>query len=126
MERSGGIGENVRQFLFRGDTPSQIQEAVKNLDERGEWAGELSEFNKEGKVVIVQSRATLIRDEHGHSKSLLLINTDITEKKNYEAQLLRSQRMESIGTLAGGIAHDLKQCISSHHHRRPTPQGKQE
>src|SRR5438552_6805592 len=43
---------------------------------------------------------------------MLVINTDITEKKALEAQLLRAQRMESIGTLAGGIAHDLNNVLT--------------
>ncbi|MEI9960799.1 MAG: response regulator [Limisphaerales bacterium] len=106
------LGKNVRSILFRDNVPPQLQEATKNLNEGGEWSGELSEFTKDGKVVIVQSRATLIRDESGRPKSLLIINTNITEKKNYEAQLLRSQRMESIGTLAGGIAHDLNNALA--------------
>jgi nitrogen-specific signal transduction histidine kinase/CheY-like chemotaxis protein len=42
----------------------------------------------------------------------LIINTDVTEKTKLEAQLFRTQRMESIGTLAGGIAHDLNNVLS--------------
>jgi PAS domain S-box-containing protein len=106
------LGKNVWQLLFHGEPPPQVQEAIKIFNERGEWTGELSEYTKAGKVVIVQSRATLIRDAQGNPKSLLLINTDITEKKNYETQLIRSQRMESIGTLAGGIAHDLNNALA--------------
>ena len=43
---------------------------------------------------------------------MLAINTDITEKKKIEAQFMRAQRMESIGTLAGGIAHDLNNILA--------------
>jgi len=43
---------------------------------------------------------------------VLAIDTDITEKKKVEAQFLRAQRMESIGTLAGGIAHDLNNILT--------------
>ena len=43
---------------------------------------------------------------------MLAINTDITDKKKIEAQFMRSQRMESIGTLAGGIAHDLNNILA--------------
>jgi hypothetical protein len=50
---------------------------------------------------------TLVRDKNEHPRSVLVINTDITDKKKIEGQLLRAQRMESIGTLAGGIAHDI-------------------
>ena len=62
--------------------------------------------------IIVESRWTLVRDEKGQPNSILVINTDVTEKKRMEAQFLRAQRMESIGTLAGGIAHDLNNVLS--------------
>jgi len=44
--------------------------------------------------------------------SLLIVNTDITEKKQLEMQFLRAQRMESLGTLASGIAHDLNNVLA--------------
>ena len=53
-----------------------------------------------------------MRDAEGQPKSILAINSDITEKKRLEAQFLRVQRMESIGTLAAGIAHDLNNVLS--------------
>jgi nitrogen-specific signal transduction histidine kinase len=61
---------------------------------------------------VVESRWTLVRDDHGQPSSILVINTDITQRKSMEAQFLRAQRMESIGTLAGGIAHDLNNVLS--------------
>jgi len=53
-----------------------------------------------------------VRDDEGQPTSVLVLNTDITEKKRLENQFLRSQRMESIGTLAGGVAHDLNNILS--------------
>ncbi len=60
----------------------------------------------------MEARWTLLRDKEGLPKSVLAINTDITEKKAIEGQLMRAQRMESIGTLAGGIAHDLNNILT--------------
>lgn len=105
------IGKNVRALFFHGAMSHQMEEAVKVLERTGEWTGELSEFTKNDQPVIVQARATLIRDERGHPKSLLIINTDITERKQLEEQFLRAQRLESLGALVGGIAHDLNNAL---------------
>jgi nitrogen-specific signal transduction histidine kinase/ActR/RegA family two-component response regulator len=59
----------------------------------------------------MEVRSTLLRDRDGTPKSVIAINTDITERKKLEEQLLRAQRMEGIGTLAGGIAHDLNNAL---------------
>jgi two-component system cell cycle sensor histidine kinase/response regulator CckA len=78
----------------------------------GEWKGELRQQTRAGKLITVASRWTLIRDDAGQPKALLLINTDVTEKKQLEEQFLRTQRMNTIGTLAGGMAHDLNNALA--------------
>src|SRR5207249_12051285 len=80
--------------------------------EKGEWTGELQQITKAGKQIVVESRRTLVRDDNGLPKSKLIVNTDITEKKKLEAQFLRAQRMDSLGTLAGGIAHDINNVLT--------------
>jgi nitrogen fixation negative regulator NifL len=67
----------------------------------------VSTFGKE--VWLVCQFSPFVRGDESH---LLLLFSDITEKKKLEAQFLRSQRMESIGTLAGGIAHDLNNVLT--------------
>jgi PAS domain S-box-containing protein len=104
-------GRTAQELFFNGLT-MKLQEAQKTVIEKGEWSGELSQVTKDGREVIVDSHWTLARDEQGRAKSILTINTDITEKKKVDAQLMRAQRMESIGTLAGGIAHDLNNVLS--------------
>ena len=69
-------------------------------------------LTRDKREIIIEARWTLIRDNAGHPKSVLAINTDITDKKKIEAQFMRAQRMESIGTLAGGIAHDLNNILA--------------
>ena len=78
----------------------------------GAWKGELAQVTKDGKEILVESRWTLVHDRDRNPKSILIINTDITDKKKLEAHVLRAQRMESIGTLAGGIAHDLNNVLT--------------
>jgi len=105
------VGNNIRQLFFAGNPPPQLLEAEKNLQAKGEWMGELQELTKDGRTVIVHGRATLVRDDRGEPKSLLIINTDITEHKLLEEQFLRAQRLESLGALVSGIAHDLNNTL---------------
>ncbi|HKS28706.1 MAG TPA: PAS domain S-box protein [Pyrinomonadaceae bacterium] len=104
-------GKSVRDLLF-GESKIQYDEAHLAFVRGGEWAGELNQITKDGDEIIVESRWTLVRDDRGEANSVLVINTDVTERKKIEAQFLRAQRMESIGTLAGGIAHDLNNILS--------------
>ncbi|SNQ59862.1 PAS domain S-box protein [Candidatus Methanoperedens nitratireducens] len=105
------IGKNADRLLYKEQSP-QLIEAKKSVIEEGEWIGKLHQVTKDGKEIIVESRWTLVRDSEGRPKSILIINTDITGKEKLEAHLLRAQRMESIGTLAGGIAHDLNNMLT--------------
>ena len=92
--------------------PEELKEAYRVTLSQGDWHGELQHFTKDGGEMMIESRWTLIRDNEGLAKSVLAINTDIAEKKMIEAQFMRAQRMESIGTLAGGIAHDLNNILA--------------
>ncbi len=90
----------------------KFDEAIQFLLKKSYWRGEMSAKTKDRRELILDARWTLILDDAGQPKSILTINTDITERKKLEAQLLRNQRMESIGTLAGGIAHDLNNSLA--------------
>ena len=106
------LGKNVLQLLFKGILTPQVEEIFKNIIAQDEWGGELPKVTKDGRRVIVQARSTLIRDEQGRPKSILIINTDITERKQLEQQFLRAQRLESLGVLVSGIAHDLNNALT--------------
>jgi two-component system cell cycle sensor histidine kinase/response regulator CckA len=105
------IGRNVNELLSKDKSP-QPMDAKKSISEKGEWSGELHHVTKDGREVIVESRWTLVHDNKGKPKSILVINTNITGKKKLEEQFLRAQRMESIGTLAIGIAHDINNVLT--------------
>jgi PAS domain S-box-containing protein len=105
------VGRPVQELIYRGDL-SQLADATRIVVEKGEWNGELRHITKGGREVIVEGHWTLVRDAKGKPKTILSINTDVTEKKKLELQFLRAQRLESIGTLASGIAHDLNNILS--------------
>jgi len=105
------VGKNAVGLLVNERSP-QFENARRAILEKGEWSGELHQVRRDRSEIIVDCRWTLVRDDQGTPTSILVINTDITEKKRMESQFLRAQRMESIGTLAGGIAHDLNNVLS--------------
>ncbi|MDP5338301.1 MAG: PAS domain S-box protein, partial [Nodularia sp. (in: cyanobacteria)] len=91
---------------------AQLQAALKDVIKSGSWQGELRKVTKSGQEIVVASRWTLMYDATGQATSILTVDTDITEKKQLEEQFLRTQRLESLGTLAGGIAHDLNNILT--------------
>ena len=105
------FGKDIHQLLYKEASP-EFQQAQEHVVEHGSWQGELTQVRKDGKEIIVESRWTLVLDLEGQPQSILVVNTDITEKKQLETQFLRAQRLESIGTLAGGIAHDLNNVLT--------------
>lgn len=94
------------EVLYRDDA-EKVEKAWRTVLSEGEWTGDLRQVTKDGNELIVESRWTLVRDNAGRPRSVLAINTDVTERKRLESHFLRAQRMESIGNLVGGIAHDL-------------------
>ncbi len=103
-------GRSIKELLYRD--PAAFCEATAMVVEKGEWTGEIEQHTREGRAIIIEGRWTLMRDKDGCPQSIFAINTDVTERKKLEQQFLRAQRMESIGTLAGGIAHDLNNVLS--------------
>jgi two-component system, cell cycle sensor histidine kinase and response regulator CckA len=106
------LGKNVNQLLYVEPTRIHLEQILQDVLQSGSWQGELRKVDKSGKEIIVESRWTLVRDEKDQPKSILCVDTDITQKKQLETQFLRAQRMESIGTLASGIAHDLNNVLA--------------
>jgi PAS domain S-box-containing protein len=104
------LGRKVTAFLY--PDPAAFHTIKQALLNHADWSGELRQLTRDGKMVDVNSRATLLRDHKGNPKAIMVINSDITEKKKLEAQFLRAQRLESIGTLASGIAHDLNNILA--------------
>ena len=94
------------------DTAPAVRQARKRADSKG------NELLVEKELILWNGRRTWFEIsntmmECSDSRRLLLsVFKDISEKKRLEGQLLRAQRMESIGALAGGIAHDLNNILA--------------
>jgi len=67
--------------------------------------------HKDGYWVPLESTASVVRSSSGGVEKLVIVNRDITERKDLEKQLLLSQKLEAIGRLSGGVAHDFNNLL---------------
>ncbi|MDP5337829.1 MAG: response regulator, partial [Nodularia sp. (in: cyanobacteria)] len=110
-KKAEAIGKKTQELWHENNEPL-LEQAFNHLMQHGSWKGELHQRTKSGKEIIVESRWTLVQNFENKPQSILVVNTDITEKKQLESQFLRAQRLESIGTLSSGIAHDLNNVLA--------------
>jgi len=106
------LGQNPR-ILKSGEKPAkEYKQLWETLKSGKEWQGEFHNKKKNGVLYWESASISPIKDASGKITHYLAVKEDITERKSLQAQLLRSQRIESIGTLAGGVAHDLNNVLA--------------
>lgn len=105
------LGQNALK-LFGPGLEGSVRAMERHVESGEEWRGEVSVADKFGKTLLLELRITMVHDLHGQPKSHLAIIEDITERKKLEEKFLRSQRLESFGMLATGIAHDLNNTLA--------------
>ncbi|HEU5398467.1 MAG TPA: PAS domain S-box protein, partial [Gammaproteobacteria bacterium] len=99
--------------LVHSDDRDPVNEAFQaSMGKPGNFAIEHRILLPGGETKTVEERWRIFNDETGTPIRAFGTCQDITQRKNMETQLLRAQRLESIGTLAGGIAHDLNNVLA--------------
>ena len=106
------LGRNPR-FLKSGETPAELYRQMWQALLAGqEWRGEFHNKRKDGTLFWESACLSPVRDDAGEITHFIAVKEDLSEKKSLEAQFLRAQRLESVGSLASGIAHDLNNLLA--------------
>ncbi|WKZ32423.1 MAG: PAS domain S-box protein [Thermodesulfobacteriota bacterium] len=98
--------------LVHPDDRDEVQIAVKEALEHGKpYDVRHRVLRPDGTERIVTERAEVVRDPEGKPVRMYGTVQDVTEHKRLEAEMLRAQKLDSIGVLAGGIAHDFNNLL---------------
>jgi PAS domain S-box-containing protein len=115
-ENSGYTLEEVRgqnpRLLKSGETsPEEYELLWKTITSGRDWHGEFHNKRKDGTLSWERAFISPIRDSNGTITNFLGFKENITQQKSLEAQLHQAQKMEAVGQLAGGVAHDFNNIL---------------
>jgi PAS domain S-box-containing protein len=106
------VGQNPRLLKSQAHPPAIYAELWRTVLSRASWQGELTNRRKDGSLFDVSLTVSPIVDGQGQLTHFVGICRDISERKLLERQLLQAQKMQSVGTLAGGVAHEFNNLLA--------------
>ena len=109
--RAEVYGKNPR-VLQSGRQPREFYADLwRTLKSGGEWKGRFINRRKDGTLYTEEATIAPVHDAHGIPQKYVAVKRDVTRLEELESQLRQAQKMEAVGQLAGGIAHDLNNVL---------------
>ncbi len=106
------VGKNPRELIKSGRQDREFYKEMWDRITSGEvWEGEIVNRRKDGTLYDEYMTIAPVRDDSGKISHFVAVKQDMTERKLLEEKLLQSQKLESIGQLAGGVAHDYNNIL---------------
>jgi two-component system, cell cycle sensor histidine kinase and response regulator CckA len=112
FSREEAIGANPRMLKSGAHDDGFFRKLWQTIQAGAVWQGNLTNKRKDGTLYQEEMTITPVRSETGAIQHFIAMKQDITERLKLEQQFLRAQRMQSIGLLAGGVAHDLNNVLA--------------
>jgi two-component system cell cycle sensor histidine kinase/response regulator CckA len=106
------LGQNPRLLKSGVHAPEVYTALWRTVLNRASWQGELTNRRKDGTFSEVSLTVSPIVDQYGQMTHFIGIQRDVADRKRLERQLMQAQKMQSVGTLAGGVAHEFNNLLA--------------
>ena len=108
------VGKKARILIEKSEDDTDVYEDLRITLDRGDvWRGRLTNQKKDKTLYEAEVTISPIKDKDGNVTNYVGVARDVTEEALLQRQFIQAQKMEAVGTLAGGVAHDFNNLLQA-------------